>query len=258
MEKTGNPAGKLYKILDTARNLDTKSNRNVRAQLGVLFNISNFDTDEGLIEIIHRLNELFKLAEETEQALREISNLNLNLYLREIPKIKSTIVGLMAAPNAEWNVYRQNINAIEFTVLEFCSDQLSQIPAENSVSKEELKKILAEIEDAYSSINESNLPHELKAFLLDQLESIRRAIHEYSIRGLRRLKEQLSTTLGAIIINQDLLETAVNTKEVGKFKKVVSYFGKLVDFALKIKPLADPFIKHYLGSGDSGEKSAAE
>lgn len=240
-----NPAGRLHIILSKAAGLNKGGSNDLR--LAELFEIPGERSEEARLEVFHRLIELLKLVDETTEALNNIKTPDLKLYLRPFPHIRQTILGIMGHLYGNWDSYRQNIAGIDFGALEFCSTKLSEYPTEQPIQQADFDVILKDVQDLFDDVNREGMPPDLRLFILDLVESIRRAIAEYRIRGAERLREELGEIIGAIYINYHIVEAVENKPQITKVWKIFNTLKEWVGFANAAKPLAEPFIKGWLG-----------
>lgn len=230
--KTDNPAGRLYTLLKQAKALNNNSGY---ATWGHIFNIpltksKNSIDDDAMVEIIHRVMQLKELVVEVEDKLGKIEGINLSLYLTPFGRIKNAL----KATNLNLGNYVETLRPItdgDLTILIFCSEELAKHYSEQRVNEDTLKGIIEEVTKLFNEVTKSDLPPELKVFILDQLEVIRRGISEYQIRGIERLRETLGELVGAILVKRETLEVTKDQPEVRKFGTIVQHLMSAVTFA---------------------------
>ena len=79
---------------------------------------------------------------------------------------------------------------------------------EHIVDKAELKQILEDVTELFNEVQQTDIDAELKTFILDGLESIRRGIYEFRIRGPERLKETVGEIVGSLYVNYKTVAVA--------------------------------------------------
>ncbi|HVF90410.1 MAG TPA: hypothetical protein VNH22_10105 [Blastocatellia bacterium] len=247
-----NPVARLFNILQSFKGLG--GGGHTKQQVGKVFGLANTSMPLEKIDtvaIVVKVLNVVKLAEEAEDCLHKIEGLNKGLYLRAFPQIRQTLNLMLGSMDTAWDTCHQSLKNIEFTALEFAADQLSKHPLEQLIDDEELKTVQAEIDSVYDSVSKSELNKELKHLILDQLELIRRALHEYKLRGAKRLREAFAESLGNLFLEGPLLKESKDEPEVNLFWKVYAKFGSLVSFANKAAPYVELVgkILPMLGSG---------
>jgi hypothetical protein len=236
-----NPAGRLHQILLKAKHIAERGE--ARIGWAKVFDIPLLDNNvlspEGEKQLIESMIQLRILVDETEQSLRRIDGIP-ERYFRPFPRITRTPLTDLGLP---FGNYINSITEGDLTVLEFCADKLSDNRPEGLVDEEQLKSLLTDVNNLFNEVNSSKLPSDLKKFILQQLEMIHSAIQQYRIRGIERLREVLSTSLGAIIVNGELVKAGSKTEEVSRFSQIFYSFVSIVSFASKATPLIEPISK---------------
>jgi hypothetical protein len=252
VNRSDNSAGRLLNILEEAKKLN-QPGQCIQAWARVLdIPVEHNGTilPDKEVELVHRLIEVHKLVDEVETALKKIEGIKHELYLKPFSRIREVISFTRFNHN-----FPDTINKLtesDLTILEFCSEKLSERHIERVVDEEQLKEIQAEINDLLEQVQASTLSDEIKVFILDQLEIIRRAIYEYRIRGIQCLREALQTNLGAVILNRELINTERDRKEVKRFGKIISALASVVTFAADTTTLLEAvgkYLPHLLSSG---------
>jgi hypothetical protein len=194
---------------------------------GITQDYSSSITSKDLLEVIHRLIQLAKLIDETEQKLRSIPSLNLERYLAPFPAMRSAL--FISSLDSE--LKQPLLNGTNIVILGFCEEKLAEYHLESKIEEEQLKELLDDVNSLYEQVKASSLHEKLKILILEQLEHIRRAIHEYRIRGVERLEEEMITIVGAYVLNKDLIENESGHAEVSMFQSIISRYAATVAFA---------------------------
>lgn len=231
-----NPAGRLHHILSLAQAvIDRSGQRGEASHLwATVFEIPVHGpplTGPPLLEVISRLLQLDKLIEETEQSLRRIEDLP-DRYFRPFTRIRPIPQQSLVSLQSDISGTIRAISEGDMTVLEFCSERLERQHAEPIINDEELREILEAVTLLFDEVKSSEtINAELKAFVLDGLEAIRRGINEFRIRGPERLKEALGEVIGSLAVNRDIVKAGGTEEAVGKFEKLCYRFAAVVSFA---------------------------
>jgi len=230
-----NPAGRLHQILSRAQTtINTSGQRGEAGNLwAAVFEIPVSGVPlagPAVREVISRILQLDKLIAETEASLMEIEGLP-DRYFRPFARIRNIPLQSLGALNTDISGTIRSITEGDMTVLEFCSERLEERHTESVVNEEELTEILQEVSTLFDDVRQSNLDSELQTFILDGLESIRRGIFEYRIRGPQRLKEVLAEIIGSLAMNRDIVRAAGDDETVGRFEKAFYRLAAAVSFA---------------------------
>lgn len=255
--ETTNPAGRLHKIL-------TKAKQSGGSPFGVwsrVFELQDYKekarnpdeaTWEANIEVTSRILQVKQLIDDTEESLRRIEGLS-EKYFRPFQRIRPLIFqSLQNLNSGDLGPTMNQITEGDMTVLEFCSEKLEELHAEPVVNEDELKEILQDVNALFNEVRSAAIDPELKSFVLDGLETIRRGLNEFRIRGPERLKETIADVLANYMVNQRTPQTPEEEASLDKFNKAFARFVSLVTLAANAKKLIDLVVSPLLiGPGQS-------
>lgn len=241
MAKTDNLAGRLYEILDATRKVRSPdlTDNTARCRYAKVFGLSNGNT----VEIVHRLFQIHRLFDEVLLIMRSISDFDEELYLNPLSNLRFAVP--LHNIETEWGKCAPHLSDAHMTALAFVAHELSRRPSEGSVNSEDLNQLLTEIDELYKDVMESSLDPDLKLLILERLEAIRQAIHEYRIRGIKRLREELAASIGTLIVNEDLIKQSGNKEEVQRFGKIINNLATYVSLASNVMKIAETVIKYF-------------
>ena len=230
-----NPAGRLYTLV--SRVIEESRTRGdiaashlwaavfeIPAKQGVAL------SGEGLYEVISRLLQLHRLIDEAEESLRNIEGLH-ERYFRPFPRIRALPEQSFVSLASNIKGTLREITEGDMTVLEFCSERLGQQHEELIIDEAELKQILENVTSLFNEVQQADLDPDLKTFILDGLESIRRGIYEFRIRGPKRLKETVGEIVGSLYVNYKTVQAAGEDESLEKFNKLFNRLSAMVTFA---------------------------
>jgi hypothetical protein len=182
-----NPAGRLHRILSRAK---SAGQPNVLLAFATAFEIP----PTNISEILLNLGKLGLAVDEVSEELRRANDTdNLEEYLESAPHLKSALS--IQHLGVTWETFKNHIRDEDLRALRYCSKALSKISLEEVLSDEQIKDLKTKVEALYEDVLGSNdVEPQLRRVILGHLDSIRRAIHEYRITGLRPLAEALSIT----------------------------------------------------------------
>lgn len=234
-DKENNPAARLHRIISRAKEFTLGPGS--KGEAGNLW-AGVFDLPPSTVpvsgpvlqEVISRLLQLDKLITETETSLRRIEGLPEKYFLpferiRKIPE--RSLINL----NSDIRDTIRNVTAVDMTVLDFCSDKLEEQHAEIVISEDELQAILQEVNALFDQVKSAEMDESLQTFILDGLESIRRGIYEFRIRGSERIKETVGEIVGSLYVNYKTVEAAGDDESLEKFNKLFNRLSAMVTFA---------------------------
>jgi hypothetical protein len=229
MIKADNPAGRLYLILEEAKNASANT-----PTVQVWAKVFGFAPEDKikLFSYIYLINELYR---ETIEQINSISDINKELYLQHLPNI-ARVVGPTNL-DTTWNSYVGSLSDVAMHSLAICSDTLSRLQMEQPIEQSSLDALRQEIEELAHTVENSDLDNIIKLVILDQLEAIRKAIWEYKLRGAKGLKEALDSSIMAMVRNHELFKKEGTKDEVKRFAKFITKFDSMVSSATKAAEL---------------------
>lgn len=118
------------------------------------------------------------------------------------------------------------------TLLEVCSEELEKRHLEPVVDEAELKDILADLAVVFDEVESSGIDPDLKLFILDGLEIIRRGIHEFRIRGPQRLNETIGQIVASFVANHPSPKTTEEEDSWRSFNKTFRRFVAVAHFTI--------------------------
>jgi len=233
-----NPAGRLHALVSRVIKQQRRMADKPCLQLwAAVFDLS-LDRDEHefattLYEVISRLLQIEKLIDDTENGLRKIDGLP-DRYFRPFERIRALPVQSLKSLSSNIAATVNAISDGDMTVLEFCAERLEERHSERTIDEQELALILENVIILFNDVQQSNLDVELKIFMLDNLESIRRGISEFRIRGPQRLKETLGEIIGTLAVNHEVIQATRNQDAgvVERFEKAFYRLAAVVSFAV--------------------------
>lgn len=235
--ETTNPAARLHQLLVKAKSVGSGAAVDLWAKV---FEITESDLDKKQVEVISRLLQLRKLIEETYEGLQSIDGLP-ERYFRPFERIRAIPKQSFASLNTDISAYINGVTEGDMTVLEFCSEKLDSLHKETVVDETDLQSVLVNVTTLFDEVKIGDLDSDLKTFILDGLESIRRGIYEFRIRGPRRLKEAIAEILANAMMNQEVVREAEEEESLKKFNEAFNRFAALVAFASNSMSLLTAF-----------------
>lgn len=231
MVKLDNPAGRLHEILTDARNCANMGilavwERVLKAQPG------------NKTDIIRRILLMQELFDDVKNRIECIDGINMELYLSRFPELEAVVKATNL--DAGWDGLKPYLNDAAMLSLAHCAEILSNY-GENLIDDSEMNELLENIDELSEKLRTGIIDKPLKDILLDLLETMRRAITEYRIRGAEGMKREFAYCLGILSQNHSQLIEEKENEAVGMFGKIFNKFNQLISFALKLKELGFDF-----------------
>lgn len=202
------------------------------------------------------LSQLFVLTDDVERILKAKEDEDYESYKIPLPKIRAAIIPSRLGEG--FSSALAQIKDADIQLLRLCAKAIEKDFSEKVVDEEEIIKIKSEVEELYEEIRRAEINQELKTVLLELLEAMRQAIHEYRIRGINSFKDSIALIIGKIIMNEELIKNS-DSEEVRKVYKLLGKFSSLYSFAAdtvqilgagEVVNKTNEFIRKLLGSGN--------
>lgn len=230
--KTTNAADRLYSLLSKAQGI---SGGNTYQQFSKVFEIDASDHVGLLRNLIHATEAI----DEIDSLVTGIPHANRTLYLKGLDHLKKGFAA--AAANGDFNHWKANyLRPEQIQPLEYCADLLARYYPELEIPQDEISKVTEQVNDVYNSVVTSGISPELKMTILDLLEKVRRAIHDYRIRGVYELQDALALATGQMVLHGKEVQDAKTSSDkptIEKLFKLLEYVDKITAAARKCKPL---------------------
>lgn len=134
----------------------------------------------------------------------------------------------------------QHYDDNDIRALRICGSLLSasgaaELPVDPAVL-EELRQRVQELHD--DVLETPEVPEDLKRFILNQLDEIRKALREFQISGTAAIEEVLERVTGAVVVNRDLL-----TDDNEKSQSFIQRLGEILGLVEKASKATDATTK---------------
>jgi hypothetical protein len=191
-ENSTNPAARLLDIFNKAKPVTGGTAAQAFAKI--------FDIDS------NNTSELYRRLSECEQTARQLAELAGSItnpkFEKSFKENIDSIVQFFSPRNLDenWERHKTKILDRDTTALQLCSDLVDSRFQEQSVEKATLDDLSKKVDDLYAQVRTSDLDDVLKGTMLNGLQAIRTAIHNYTVRGVEGLQEALATAVGQYMI----------------------------------------------------------
>jgi len=224
MAAKNNPAGRLHVILSEAINCG-----NVPTFLMWAKVLNAQENDK--TETLRRIFQLHELVDEIKLKISGIDGINSDLYLSRFPNIENVVKATNY--DVSWESYKPQLNEAAMLNLEHCAEALSRYD-EQTINEDDLAKLDAEILELFNKVVKGSIPQALKEIILDLLETIRRSIAEYRIRGAHGIREELAYCFGKAFQNRDLFKDNKDSEEVTSWWEIFARADNLTTISLNL------------------------
>jgi len=214
--KIDNPAGRLLAILKRGR--EHRSTNPAQVVWSQILGIEQAD----LPLLLHRLGRVYALPQKVQSEIRQIREIDHDVYLKSVSKVATAFKRLnLAAP---WDSFIKHVDDVAIHGLEFCDERLSNIAPEQALREDQLTKLHDEVRLLIDEVVKAQIDDKLRAYMLKHLEMVELAIGDYDICGSEPLETSFTTVVGSVALDK---ETAQNVKDSAFGDRFWGCMGKL-------------------------------
>jgi hypothetical protein len=153
----------------------------------------------------------------------------LGLYLEWVPKIEAALTG--CSLNSDVGTFFATFDRSSFKALQFCADLLGRERPEKTVDEGERGKLRDEALLLRKETESAEIDEHLKTFILEGLEEIISAIHDYDLEGIVSLERRVDRLFESLMRTPNKA-TKWRAENVWKrFGKILCHFSLVVSTA---------------------------
>jgi hypothetical protein len=228
---TDNPAQRLHDILK-----DAATRPAGQPVIEIWSAIFGFQPND-IICFYRTAEYLNSLLDDTEFRIRQLADLNHDLYLGDVQSIRRSI--LPKSTGDSWQSMAAPLLHGALTSLAFCAHELSKHHKEVNITKEDLSSISEEASKLYKSIVNAELDQDLKTVLFDLITTIKMAVDNFKIRGADGLKRSVVYAAGIIKLHEARFRNTSKIPDVMEVFRFVGTVVSLVKVAYNISELPE-------------------
>lgn len=248
-----NPAQMLHSYLERMLKYESQSPDD-RTENAIVYAVGvrgsrGFNEDYRKDPVLYHVFELQALINKIIDWI-ENRELDRELFKRPVEHLWRDIMGI--DPKSKWDTNKKKIDLADVRSLLYLSKEFEKESKRNAqlIDQDEIKDLVAEVDALYDTVKASDIPEDVKSFILEQLAVIRHAIRVYPHQGYETLRRALHQNVGAMLLFKERLnEVSDNYPEVDRMKVVMSRFFNIVSKAADIITIAQPVITYLLGGG---------
>ena len=150
--------------------------------------------------------------------------------------------------SAPWYETKNKLASDDVVSLRYLSHEFEQESKRNTklVDQDEMKSLLAEVDELYNAVEASGMPEDVKTFILEQLAAIKHAIRVYPYQGYESLQLALYRSIGATLLFSGRLDQVAPQypEEVSRWKVVMKHLSTVITKASEVATIAEPLKPH--------------
>jgi len=205
----------------------------------------DYDEDSALYDVF----ELQQLIHEI-LAWIKVRDFDHELFKRPVERLWAGIMGI--DPGSPWESTKKKLDPADVRSLLYLSHEFDKESKRNAqlLDQEEMTDLVTEVDALYEAVQASDMPEDVKTFILEQLAVIKHAIRVYPYEGYDSLRQALQQNIGAMLLFKERLdEVSDDYAEVGRLKVVMRHLSNVVSKAADVISIAQPVITYLLGGG---------
>ena len=237
MARLENPATRLLHILEAGK----KHGPNVITKV-VWSDVLKVPKDD-LPLLLTRIGKAMALIGEISETVSSNENINPSSYLDWVPNVTKAFSD--QSLNGRWSSFMSHIDVHTLNYLSHTADILSAHGAHVPWDFEKIQDLSESISGIVIDIKDSELPVNVKKYMILKLREILLAIDEYEITGEGSIIEVVESVFGHLILNQEFRDSVKDSSASGKFWDFMSKVALIATIALSTLQIPNE-VKKYL------------
>ncbi len=144
--------------------------------------------------------------------------------------------------NENWNSFISHIDAHSINYLKLASDLLQSKSNTKILEGEKLLSVRADVQAVYEDVFTSDLPDEIKKYVVRYLRKILTGIEEYQITGALPLLDSIETLIGHSAIDKGYHSFLTNSDLGKRILDTLGAMANLVTVAVGIPQLSQAIV----------------
>ena len=197
--------------------------------------------------LLDRIGASISLIEYTKKAIYSLDDIDRNLFLKWEQPVANAFSQLNLSGSNVAQI-KQFLTPEIIISLEYCDHELARRNPEQTLDPNELQKVIEEIKSLIDEVVQSNLPDEIRSFILDKLDLLLRSLELYKFCGITPITTAIDAILGATVRCKGNPYTDSKDDPSGKkFWAICSKVSTLIALAGGGKKLLEECINRLIG-----------
>jgi len=221
IKHTDNPAGRLFLILKKAQSINKQSK--MRTAWAEILEVDPKNT----AKLLKKIGKVNQLPSDIKSRVEAIDDEDHELYLRRLDKVEQALGSLNL--NSRWDNFLNIIDETTVSSVEFTSNLLSKKNGEKGLSEKQINELLEITKKFKKELIDSAIPEAIKKFILERLNSIEGAIHDYKISGIKPIEIEIERSVGSFFMRRGIYNK--EPKWGNRFLEFITKIATFVSFA---------------------------
>lgn len=237
-----NPAGRLAEAFERARSVP--QNESAAKGWATAFGL-RYPEDVG--ELLMRAAELLSLAAEARRRVEAFEDEDPDVLLEHFGEVEGTLANFQAVVSMAMQQFLDQLKPTGVHSLKLCSSLLHRRDAEPVLAEDVAADLLSRVHDLIREVLAADdLDRETKAWIVERLAEVERALRDLNIRGHRGVEESVDRLVGGLRRRPYLLQ------RLGESKVATAVVATLTALDIALNSAAN---LHELTQGEDAQPS---
>lgn len=232
MNPRGDSVKRLYDVVKNAIRISEefrKKNGSRSPRIRDVWSLQFSIDEKDVLELFVVAAELYRLSDDCVELISSIEGLDKTLFVTPIIKIRNAFSHRNL--DLSFEKVESQINGQTLYGLEFCVERVKRENYEVELKVKDIDDIKKDIEALIKSVTDSELPDELKVFILHCSSDIQRSLHLYKINGINGIEWTLESCIGAVMRRYEDIRVHKDNKAIMKFFALISKIDLAISMA---------------------------
>jgi len=230
-----NPAARLLAILENGLKLQDEMNCRI-----AWCKLLSVEAGKNAI-LMGRIGKVMSLSTDILESLNNIGGVKVDRYLHWVNPVEQAFIKNNL--NGQWSAFKGQINEHVINYLSMTSDLLSHKCAEPVLSESSLSSILKNARNLIDEVRNSDLPSEIKNFMVKHLHKVCLAVEEHSICGTESVSSAVESAFGFGVLHGESVELAKTNSTAQKFWQQMANVALIISISTGVQQLAPPIME---------------
>jgi hypothetical protein len=191
--------------------------------------------------LLKRIGQVAGIAHDVREQVRRLKGLNPENLITWIPRTLAPFKAYNL--DGQFAQFLQPVDENVKSLLQICSDALSQQLPEPEVNREQLQELRTQLAEFVTSLSQMSLPEEPRAFLLKHVAILDNALIDYQLQGFESLTNGLERVIGHAVMNAKKIEEwkEKSPQPFNKIKAIIGVYLVLVTATASTRKLLEDF-----------------
>lgn len=218
---SGNPAGRLLRIVEEARKLQDQTP--VKQAWQQILEVDKRDH----AQLMFRLGRVMLLPEQTMAEIREHYPEEAEDQAHWVQQVNKAL--LQGSLGGKWNTVKGHLDDHTVRYLKLASAMLKKVRGENLLHEDQLKAMRGKLEEVLKEVEATNLSTEARATIRRHVNNALNALDEYKICGKQGIEEAAHQAIGELAVNhavrEEVSKTPVGRRFAGALLLIITLIG---------------------------------